>query len=212
MNAYVAEIIAERRGKPTDDLVSALVHSDVAKHAMSEQEIIASLTQLVFAGNETTANLMALTLAALSAHPDQRRMLVRDRSLIPAAIEEVNRWSTPIAVKMRNARGGNAEVAGIPIPDGDTVMCLPIAANRDPTQWDRPEKFDVLRPIKSHLGFGFGKHVCLGLNLGRLETIVWLNRLFDELADWVVVGEVEYGTNFFIRGPKSMTVAAARST
>lgn len=209
MNAYASEIIAERRLKPGTDLVSDLVTSRVAHEQMTEQEIMASVTQLVFAGNETTANLMALTLHALSLHPDQRRRLAADRSLIPAAIEEVNRWSTPVAVKSRTARGGNAMIGDLPIPDDATIYCLPIAANRDPARWDAPDEFDIARPPQPHIGFGFGKHVCLGLNLGRLEAIVWLNRLLDELPDWSLVGDADYGTNFFVRGPKSITIAAA---
>ncbi|MEP7349372.1 MAG: cytochrome P450 [Sphingorhabdus sp.] len=209
MNAYASEIIAERRVKPGTDLVSDLVISRVAHEQMTEQEIMASVTQLVFAGNETTANLMALTLHALSLYPDQRRRLAADRSLIPAAIEEVNRWSTPVAVKSRTARGGNAMIGDIPIPDDATIYCLPIAANRDPARWDAPDEFDIARPPQPHIGFGFGKHVCLGLNLGRLEAIVWLNRLLDELPDWSLVGDADYGTNFFVRGPKSITIAAA---
>lgn len=209
MNGYATQIIAERRRRPGTDLVSDLVTSRVAHEQMTEQEIIASVTQLVFAGNETTANLMALTLHALSMHPDQRRKLAADRSLIPAAIEEVNRWSTPVAVKSRTARGGKAQIGEIAIPDDATIYCLPIAANRDPARWDSPDNFDISRPPQPHIGFGFGKHVCLGLNLGRLEAIVWLNRLLDELPDWEMVGDPDYGTNFFVRGPKSITIAAA---
>ena len=208
MNEFCTEVINDRRKRPTDDLVSAMVHSDVAKHQMSEQEIVASLSQLVFAGNETTANLMALTLEILAANPDQRRMLAQDRSLIPAAVEEINRWSTPVAVKSRTTRGGAAKIGGIPIPDDSAILCLPIGANRDPEHWDDPDRFNVKRTPKSHLGFGFGKHVCLGLNLGRLEAIVWLNRLLDELPEWEVA-EVDYGRNFFVRGPKSISITAA---
>jgi len=209
MNSYAAEIIADRRHQPGSDLVSDLVMSEVAQTGMTEQEIVASITQLVFAGNETTANLMALTLHALSLHPDQRRMLAADRSLIPAAIEEVNRWSTPVAVKSRTTRGGEAKIGDIDLPDDATIFCLPIAANRDPQRWESPEKFDVMRPQRPHIGFGFGRHVCLGLNLGRLEAIIWLNRLLDELPEWELVGDADYGTNFFVRGPKSITIAKA---
>lgn len=208
MNAYASEIIADRRRKPGTDLVSDLVTSEVARTQMTEQEIMASVTQLVFAGNETTANLMALTLHALSLYPEQRRRLAADRSLIPAAIEEVNRWSTPVAVKSRTARGGAATIGDIAIPDNATIYCLPIAANRDPARWEDPDRFDIARTPQPHIGFGFGKHVCLGLNLGRLEAVVWLNRLLDELPDWNLVGDPDYGTNFFVRGPKSITIAA----
>lgn len=209
MNAYAASVIADRRRRPGSDLVSNLVVSDVAKERMTEQEIVASITQLVFAGNETTANLMALILHALSLYPDQRRLLQNDRSLIPQAIEEVNRWSTPVAVKSRTTRGGDAKIGDVELKDDETIFCLPIAANRDPSRWDDPDRFDIMRPAQPHLGFGFGRHVCLGLNLGRLEAIVWLNKLLDELPDWQMIGAPDYETNFFVRGPKSITIAAA---
>jgi len=208
MNAYVREVIQERRRKPGDDLVSAMVHSDIAKTQMSDQDIMASVTQLVFGGNETTANLMTMTLQVLAEHPDQRRMLAQDRSLIPAAIEEIIRWSSPVTVKFRAARNGNPEVAGVPIPDGRNVIPLLISANRDPANWDNPTKFDVKRPFKPHLGFGFGHHICLGINLARFEMQVWLNRLLDELPEWDVIGDIDYGRNFFLRGPQSIMLRA----
>jgi cytochrome P450 len=206
MNAYLREVVEDRGRNPRDDLVGALVASRVAADEMTEAEIVASVTQLVFAGNETTANLMALTLVALAEHPEQRRRLRADRSLVPAAIEEVNRWQTPVALKTRHARGGAAEIAGVPIADDALVITLQIAANRDPLRWERPARFDLGRPPIPHLGFGFGRHLCLGLNLARLEMIVWLNRLLDEVPDWDVFGEIDYGNNFWVRGPKSLMV------
>lgn len=204
MNEYVKEVIEERRRKPGDDLISALVHSDIAKTQMTDQDIMASVTQLVFGGNETTANLMTMTLQVLAEHPDQRQALANDRSLIPAAIEEIIRWASPVTVKFRAARNGNPEIAGVRIPDGRNVIPLLISANRDPAQWDDPAKFDVRRPLKPHLGFGFGHHICLGINLARYEMVVWLNRLLDELPEWEVVGDIDYGRNFFLRGPQSI--------
>jgi len=210
MNEYLREVVLDRRSRgTTDDLVGALVNSEVAGSEMTEQEIIASVTQLVFAGNETTANLMALTVLALAQHPDQRRRIAEDRSLIPAAVEEVNRWQTPVALKNRHARGGAAEIAGVSIPDDALVVTLQIAANRDPSRWAEPERFDIARAPVPHLGFGFGRHVCLGLNLARLEMTVWLNRLLDEVPDWELAGDVDFGNNFWVRGPKTLRVTVA---
>ena len=112
-------------------------------------------------------------------------------------------------MKSRTTRGGAATVGDVPLADGVTVYTLPIAANRDPARWEEPDRFDILRRPQQHLGFGFGKHVCLGLNLGRIEAIVWLNRLLDELPEWELVEEPDYANNFFVRGPKSITIAAA---
>jgi cytochrome P450 len=208
MNAYLSDTIKQRRQVNTDDLISALVTSNGANDEMSEEDMIASFTQLMFAAKETTSNLMALTLVALAQHPDQRRRIVRDRSLIPAAIEEVNRWQTPVAARTRHARGTAAEIAGVPIPDGDAVTMLPIAANRDPSRWVDPARFDIDRSPVSHLGFGIGRHVCLGQNLARLEIQVLMDRLLDEIPEWDVI-DVDYGANFWVRGPKSLVVAKA---
>jgi len=207
MNAYLSEVVEERRRQPSDDLVGALTGSEVAT-TMSERDIVASVTQLVFAGNETTANLMAHMVVALADHPDQRRAIAADRSLVPAAVEETNRWQTPVALKMRHARNG-AEIGGVPIDDGAKILGLQIAANRDPTRWEDPSHFDVRRKSVPHIGFGFGKHSCLGLNLARLEAQIWLGRLLDELPDWEVAAPPEYGTNFWVRGPKKVMLKAA---
>lgn len=206
MNEYLGEVLDERRRNPTDDLVGRLTGSDVATK-MSEKDLVASVTQLVFAGNETTANLMAHMLVALAEHPDQRRAIAADRSLVSTAAEEANRWQTPVALKMRHARNG-AELAGVPIPDGSKMLGLQISANRDPDRWEDPARFDVHRQSTPHIGFGFGKHACLGLNLARLEAAVWLDRLLDELPDWELAAPPDYGNNFWVRGPKVVMLAA----
>jgi len=208
LNAYIAEQVANRRGAPGDDLISRMVGSEYACSSMTDNEIIASNTQLVFAGNETTAKLMAHTLVTLARHPDQRRLLAADRSLVPQAIEEVLRWETITQFIDREVRADDVELGGAHLARGAVVMPLQGAGNRDPQRWDRPEEFDVTRPAKAHLGFGFGMHSCIGLNLARLEAQVWLNRFLDELPDYALDGEsVQYGGNFQLRGPEAVRIA-----
>jgi cytochrome P450 len=208
LNAYIAAEVALRRARPGDDLISRMVTSPVAG-TMSEAEIVANNTQLVFAGNETTAKWMAHTLVTLAHHPDQRRALARDRARVPAALEEVLRYQTVAQVGARRVRASGAQVAGTPVGEGEAVTCLLGAADRDPARWDRPATFDVARPAKNHFGFGFGLHYCLGINLARLETAVWLDRLLDRVPDWDVAGSIDYGTNFVLRGPVAVPVARA---
>ena len=202
LNGYMAEIIARRRcgSRDGDDLVSMMVNHDFANE-MDEQEIIASNTQLVFAGNETTAKLMATTLVALAQHPDQRRALVADRSLIPQAFEEIHRWQTLVQLLPRRASSDHSNVQGVHIQRGSQVQILPGAANRDPQRWDNADTLDVLRPPRQHLGFGFGMHVCLGLNLARLEVEIWLNQILDEIPDYQLADVIDYGRGFGLRGP-----------
>lgn len=206
LNAFVGEEIEARRASPTDDLISAMALSDVGR-ALEEQDLLAAVTQLVFAGNETTAKLMAQTLVALARHPDQRRALVEDRSLIPQAVEEVHRWHSVIQLTLRDVQGGDVIAGGVRIPDGARVALLLGACNRDPERWTEPERFDIHRERLQHLGFGFGMHVCLGLNLARLEVQVWLDRLLDLLPEFEIAGDVPYGHNFALRGPLSVPLA-----
>jgi cytochrome P450 len=207
LNRYMAGTVAERRGRaPGDDLVSRMVFSAFAA-SMDESEIVASTTQLVFAGNETTAKLMAATLVALAQHPDQRRVLAADRSLVPRAVEEVHRWSTVVQTVPRWANSDAAEVGGVRIPRGAEIVPVTGAANRDPERWERPAEFDITRPPRQQLGFGFGIHNCLGLHLARLEIAVWLDRLLDELPDFELAGAVDYGRSFALRGPAAVPLA-----
>jgi cytochrome P450 len=209
LNAYLAEVIKRRRAEGRgEDLVSTMVYDQFADE-MTEKEIIASNTQLVFAGNETTAKLMATILAALAQHPDQRRALAADRSAIPQAIEEIHRWETLVQALPRRVNSDQSEIAGVRIPRGAGVQLLIGAGNRDPERWDNPEQLDLFRPPRQHLGFGFGMHVCLGLNLARIELQEWLNQILDKLPEYELAGTLEYPRGATgLRAPKSVQVAA----
>ncbi|MEU0482119.1 cytochrome P450, partial [Streptosporangium sp. NPDC006013] len=196
INEYLGREVARRRRDGGADLVSKMAVSDVP---MAEDEVVASNTQLVFAGNETTSKLMGYTLIALAQHPEQRAELRADRSLIPQAIEEVHRWTSVLVYNLRFVRQAGTEVAGVPLPEGAVVMALQAAANRDPERWSDPQHFDIHRPQLAHLGFGAGLHSCLGLNLARLETEILVNRLLDEIPDWDV-RDVVWGSNPMVRG------------
>jgi cytochrome P450 len=208
LNAYIREQLRTRPPLADQDLIDKMNSSPYAREHLSEQDKVASITQLVFAGNETTAGLMATALVVLASHPDQRMLLAGDRSLIPQAVEEIHRCNTLSQSFQRHACSDDASVAGVSIPNGAEMMPLLGAANRDPDRWPDPDRFDVLRPRKSHLGFGFGMHSCLGINLGRLEVQIWLNRLLDELPDFTVEGETNWGTSFAPRRPVAVHVRA----
>ena len=206
LNDYIRNELAPRRKNPGSDLISTMVASPVADE-MTEQEIVASNTQLVFAGNETTAKLMAHTMLALQQHPDQLALVREDPSLIPQAIEEIHRWNTIVHVGWRFVRDGGHQIAGVPVKDGDVIMCLQGAANRDPARWENPDVLDIRREPVQHMGFGFGMHSCLGLNLARLEVQIWLQRLLEELPAWNVES-VDWGTNWVLRGPAALHISA----
>lgn len=203
LNGYIHQVISDSAGRPDADLIGHILASPV-RNEMTEWEVVAAITQLVFAGNETTAKLMANTLYALAQHPDQRRVLAGNRSQIPQAIEEIHRWLTVTQVNWRIARNA-ADIGGHPLNDGATVLVMQGLANRDPARWETPDELDISRELKSHLGFGFGMHSCLGMNLARLETEIWLDQMLDYLPDWEV-SEVAWD-NMANRGPSSINVS-----
>lgn len=208
LNVYIGAQVAERRRRASDDLVGKMVGAPYACTHMSEAEVVASNVQLVFAGNETTAKLMAHILVTLARHPDQRRLLAEQRELVPAAVEEAHRYQTITQFIDRRVKAPEVEISGVRLPEGSIVTAMHGAANRDPTRWEDPLRFDIRRPLHGHIGFGFGMHLCLGQNLARLETAVWLNRLLDLLPEYELAQEVDYGRNFQLRGPRSVHLAA----
>jgi cytochrome P450 len=209
LNEYIYTVMAERRkrGGPGDDLVSAMVYHSYAQSSMDDQEIMASNTQIVFAGNLTTAGMMANTLVTLAEYPDQRAAITADRSLVAPAFEEIHRWSTLLQSTPRTAVS-DAQVRGVPIPDGSEIMVLLGAANRDPGRWDRPEVLDIYREPRQHLGFGFGMHVCLGLNLARLEVEILVNRVLDLIPEYELAAPLDYGRSFSPRNPLQVMLSA----
>jgi cytochrome P450 len=207
LNGYFASEIPLRRKSPGDDLVSMMATAPVSEN-MTFGEVVANNTQLVFAGNETTARLMGHCLLVLAQHPDQRRAIAQDRSLIPQAIEEIHRFQTIAHIAApRFVVDGDAEIDGTVVPEGARVVVLFGAANRDPDRWENPHEFDIFRERTQHLGFGFGMHSCLGLNLARLEVEVYLNRMLDLIPEWELADDANLGTYFYGRGSYLPVVA-----
>jgi cytochrome P450 len=164
---------------------------------MTRSEIVANSSQIVFAGAGTTTTLMSSCIVLLAMHPDQRRAVGADRSLVPRAIEEVLRYRGVTQLTApRIVVDGDAEVDGVRVPEGAQIIAMVGAANRDPDRWERPNDLDVLREPKQHLGFGFGMHSCLGMNLARLEIEVYLNRMLDLLPEWQVTNEIDLSNPF----------------
>jgi cytochrome P450 len=208
LNSYLAKVVAERRHGQGRDLISLMARSDVANSLVTERDIVANATQLVFAGSGTTMSLMSSCLLMLAEAPEQRDLLNADRSLVPRAVEEVLRLRTVAQLAApRVVTDGPADIDGVRVPEGGTVVCLLGAANRDPERWQDPAKFDVMREQKQHLGFGFGMHNCLGLNLARLEVEIYLNRMLDLIPNWRIAEPVEVRVDAFV-GVGRIAIAA----
>jgi cytochrome P450 len=202
VNEYLSESIEQHRRDEPDDLLTVMVKIP----DWSEAEIRSSAINILLAGYDTTAKLMGQCLVALEEHPDQRALVVADPALVPNAIEEVLRcYGSSQAVArevVTDCAFGEAQLKA-----GDIVYALLLAGNRDPTRWPDPQRFDVRREFKlhlgqPHLGFGLGPHICLGMPLARVETQVALETLLRHAPEYRL-REVDYGHSWFVRGPES---------
>jgi len=182
LREYLDGILAERRTEPRNDLISDLVTAELDGEKLTDDEIFSFICLLLPAGIETTYRSTGNFLLTLLQHPDQLDAIRTDRSLIPQAIEELLRYEVPLMNITRVALQPT-ELSGVEIPAGSTVMLMLAAANRDETRFPDPDRFDIFRDPKMHIGFGHGAHVCLGMHLARLEMRVALNLLLDRLPN-----------------------------
>lgn len=176
--SYFADLVAERRRQPADDLLSGLIASRDAGDALSDDEVIATAVLLFSAGFETTTNLIGNGLLALLQHRDQLGRWRSDPGLAARAVDELLRWDSPVQLNMRTALEP-ADVAGTPLEPGDIVIILQGAANRDPARFADAETLDVARHDNAPLSFGWGIHHCLGAALARMEGEVVFNALLQ---------------------------------
>jgi cytochrome P450 len=174
--AYFVKLIEERRARPQDDLLSALVAAELEGSRLSFDELLAMLILLLVAGNETTTNLIGNTAIELLAHPKELAAVRADPSLVPGTIEEVLRFASPVQMDPRIATR-DVVIQGTTIPAGEFVLCWLGAANRDASVFERAETFDIRRQKNNHISFGFGPHYCLGSALATLEAEVALRVL-----------------------------------
>jgi cytochrome P450 len=191
-----------RRADPRDDLISVLAQVEIEGRRLSDDELAMFLIQLLVAGNETTRNLVSGGLVALAERPADWERLRRDRALVPTAVEEMLRWTTPVISFMRTATR-NTELGGQPIREGDPVLMLYASANRDDRQFGpTADRFDVARNPNQHVAFGFGTHFCIGATLARIEARVLLEELLDRFETVAVAGDVERSHSSVIAGVK----------
>ena len=182
---YFAEVMAERRASPGDDLISDLVQAEVEGEHLSDEEIYSFLRLLLPAGVETTYRATGSLLYALLNDRAQFDALYQNRDLFQQAFEETVRWEPPVTLILRRA-ARDAELAGVAIEQGADVALLIGAANRDERKYTDPDRYDMFREQRQHVGFGFGVHVCLGMHLARMESRVAINTLFDRLGPFTL--------------------------
>jgi cytochrome P450 len=182
MDAYLADLIARRRAEPKDDLITRLVGAEVDGERLTPPEILGFFQLLVVGGQETTVNLISNAMLCFLEHPDQLARLRAVPDLLPAAIEEVLRYRSPLQWVMRTPRR-DIELHGQVIPAGKLVLPMIGSANRDPKRFRDPNRFDVARDPNPHIAFGHGIHACLGAPLARLEARIALADLLERLTD-----------------------------
>ena len=175
--AYFAELIAARRSEPGDDLVSALVRDSGAADGLTGNELLSTVFLLVMAGFDTTVNLIASGILALLAHPGEKTRLRQDPSLLPAAVEELLRFTNPVNHANDRFTTEDVAVGDVVIPAGEWVLPAISSANRDPAQFPDPDRLDLGRDTSGHVAFGHGIHHCLGAPLARMEAEVALGAL-----------------------------------
>jgi cytochrome P450 len=183
MRSYFAGLADERRARPRDDLLSALVAAEVEGSRLSFEELLAMLILILVAGNETTTTLIGNAALELMARPDVAARLRADPGLLPTAVDEVMRFTSPVQMDPRRATRP-VELYGQRIEPDQFVLCWLGSANRDESVFADPDAFDVARSPNRHLGFGFGPHYCLGATLAGLEAQVALRVLLERTRDF----------------------------
>jgi len=222
---YLIEVIEDRRKNPKDDLISILVqakddgvlinHEDGREiesmglegtefqREMSNDELIKLCVLLLVAGNETTRNGLTGAMQLIVENPDVRQRLIDDPSLIPAAVEEMLRLTSPVLSFIRTATQ-DTEIRGVSIKKGQKVLMIYGSANRDEAQFENPDVFDIDRKAQ-HVAFGIGNHFCMGANLARMELRVALTEILRRMPDITYAGDgPEFGLSALVRSVKHM--------
>jgi cytochrome P450 len=203
--AYFRELAERRRAEPREDLLSALVAVTDDGDVLSEEDLIATCVLLLVAGHETTINLIGNGALALLRHPDQLAWFRAHPERVDVAVEELLRYDPPVQLTLRAALE-DVELDGTTIQQGQMILLLTGAANRDPAVFHDPERLDLSRDDAArHLAFGLGIHFCLGAPLARLEGQIALGRLFERDVE-LVGGELAYRDNLVLRGLDELPV------
>jgi cytochrome P450 len=217
MMAVIMDVIAmftglnsERRDNPTSDLATVIANGQINGTPLEDMDTYGYYLIVATAGHDTTSNAVAGGMDALLRHPDQLQMLLDDPTLIDNAADEIVRWVSPVKHFMRTAQQDYTLASGATINKGDWVLLSYQSANRDERVFTDPFTFDVTRSdADKHLGFGFGRHYCLGAHLARLEIRAIFKELVERLDTIDLAGPTELTASVLVNGPKRMPVTYA---
>lgn len=202
---FAAELFERRRAEPGPDLASLLANSEIHGDPVELPDFIGNLVLALVGGNETTRNSINHSLIAFSDNPDQWDMIRADPSLIPQAVKEMVRFASPV-IHMRRTATRNTELGGQAIAKGDKVVMFYPSGNRDERVFADPERFDITRPIRQHLAFGFGTHVCVGSRLAEMQLRLAFSCLARHVRRIEVVAPPRRVRSNFINGFKRLEV------
>ncbi|WP_169314873.1 cytochrome P450 family protein [Rubinisphaera brasiliensis] len=183
INRFLRSQFEQCRKQPRPGMISALVEAEHDGQSLNEEELLAMVFLLLFAGHETTVHLLDIGLFTLLQHPDQKAELLADRSKADAAVDEILRHGSSIQMTKPRYAAHDITLYGQPIKQGEIVVPLLAAANSDPAKFENPEVFDINRSPNPHVAFGTGIHVCLGLKLAKAEVGIALEKLFTRFPD-----------------------------
>jgi len=208
MNAYFMSIVVQRREQPQDDLISALLAAQIDGLHLSDAEILSFCRLLLVAGHETSTNLIGSALLTLDEYPERMDELRADLTLVPAAIEGIVRFRTPIQ-RLRRVATSDTLLGGCTIKAGEIVSPILGSANRDEAHFVQPEVFTMPRIPERHLGFGHGVHFCLGAALARLETKLALDILLARFTAMRRIKDrpLQSVASSFVYGVKSLPMS-----
>jgi cytochrome P450 len=206
---YFAEEIERRRKAPGGDLVSALVAAHDDAEALNADELLAFVLLLLLAGNETTTNLIGNGMLALGRNPAQMELLRTTPELMPRAIEEILRYDGPVQSTVRFTIE-DVNLGGTAIPERLACFIIVAAANRDPAQFEDPDRFDITREPRDHVALGEGIHFCIGAPLARMEGAIAIGAMLERFPRLRIKdpgAEVIYKGSYFLRGLNSLTMS-----
>lgn len=202
---YFRKLTESRRANPTDDLASAIANGRVDGELLSEVDCLSYYVIVATAGHDTTSHAISGGMRALIENPDQLARLKANPELMPTAVEEMIRWTTPVKEFMRTA-AADTEVRGVPIKQGESAYLAYVSANRDEEIFDEPFKFDVGRDPNKHLAFGYGVHFCLGAALARMEINSFFSELVPRLDSIELAGQPQLTSTVFVGGLKHLPI------
>jgi cytochrome P450 len=202
---YFARLTASRRENPTTDLASAIANGRIDGEPLSDVDTASYYVIVASAGHDTTKDAISGGLLALIENPEELTRLRENLDLMPTAVEEMIRWTTPVKEFMRTA-AEDTVVRGVPIAKGESVYLTYVSGNRDEEVFAEPFRFDVGRDPNKHLAFGYGVHFCLGAALARMEMNSLYTELVPRLNSIELAGEPELSSTVFVGGLKHLPI------